>query len=272
MRRLLSLLLLCGAVSACGPAVSIVRFTTWGEAFIEEGIPADKFEDGWSVKFTKFLLIVKEITVTDATNAIGSNQPGAKAFDLVKKGPVEIYASTVPVKAWDVVRFSIAPDANAEAASTIDPGDLALLKTRAASLIVIGSGTKGGVTKTFEWSFTHNTVYDNCERANGMGKGLVAVPGRELTVQLTMHGDHFFYDQLSGEAKLRFDPFANADANNDNKVTLDEVQAVQLTSLPAGQYGTAGAANVRNLRDFMTQNSRSIGHFDGEGECTPRSR
>lgn len=271
MQRLSSLVVLSAVLSACGPAVSIVRFTTWGEAFIEEGIPAASFEDGWSVKFTKFLVIVKEITVTDAANAIGSNQPGAKAFDLVKKGPVEIYASTVPVKTWDVVRFSIAPDANAEA-SNIEPGDLALLKTRAASLIVIGSATKSGVTKTFEWNFTHNTVYDNCERADGMGKGLVALPGRELTVQLTMHGDHLFYDQLTGDAKLRFDAFANADANNDNKVTLDEVQAVQLTSLPAGQYGTAGAANVRNLRDFMTQNSRSIGHFDGEGECTPRSR
>lgn len=258
-------------ITACEPPISVVKFTTWGEDFIETGIPADKFEDGWSVKFSRFLIVLRDTAIADTTGAVGAQQPGAKAFDLVKKGPVEVFAAAAPGKAWDVVRYAIAPDSNADA-TNIEASDLALLKSRTASLIAIGTGTKAGVTKSFEWSFTSNTLYDACERAGGGGKGITLVPGKEVMVQLTVHGDHFFYDQLSGDAKLRFDPIANADANNDNKVTLDELATVQLTALPQGQYGTTGAANIRNLREFITQNMRTVGHFEGEGECTPKSR
>ena len=258
-------------LSACEGPISIVKFTTWGEEYIEEGLPASKFEDGWSIKFTKFLVVMRDIAIVDSAGTVASQQPGAKAFDLTKKGPVEVYAAAAPAKAYDVVRYAIAPDGNAEA-TNISEADLALLKSRTASVIVVGTATKAAVTKTIEWSFTNNTLYDNCEKAEGMGKGVVLTPGKEVTVQLTVHGDHFFYDQLSGDAKLRFDPIANADINNDNKVTLDEVQAVQLTSLPQGQYGTTGVANVRNLREFITQNVRTIGHYEGEGECSPKAR
>lgn len=258
-------------LTACEPPLSIVKFTTWGEAFIEEGIPASAFEDGWSVKFTKFLLVIKETTVADTKGGIGSAQTGAKAFDLVKKGPVEVYAGTAPAKSWEVVRYTIGPDTNAEA-ENIEAGDLSLLKSRSSSVMVFGSATKAGVTKSFEWAFATTTLYDECERAEGKGKGVTVIPGREVTVQLTVHGDHFFYDQLSGDAKLRFDAIAAADANNDNRVTLDELGMVALDRLPMGQYGTTGVANVRTLREFVMQSARTIGHFDGEGECTVRSR
>lgn len=34
-----------------------------------------------------------------------------------------------------------------------------------------------------------------------------------------------------------------------------------------GAYGTGAAANVNNLREFVTALSRTLGHFRGEGEC-----
>jgi hypothetical protein len=259
------------ALSACEPPISVVKFTTWGEEYIEQGIPAkagmeDGFEDGWAVTFSKFLVVLKDITVADGQGQVASKQPGAKAFDLVKKGPVEVYAASAPARRYDRVGYAIAPDDTAEAAN-IEAADLALLKSRQASVIVVGSATKAGVTKSFDWTFTTATTYADCERAEMGGKGVVLTVGQETTVQLTVHGDHFFYDQLSGDAKLRFDALAAADANNDNRVTFDELAAVQLTSLPQGQYGTASVANVRNLRDFVSQNVRTIGHYDGEGEC-----
>ncbi|MDX2009646.1 MAG: hypothetical protein SFW67_05630 [Myxococcaceae bacterium] len=270
-------LCLCAVtLAACEPPISVVKFTTWGEEYIEQGIPTKMgmeagFEDGWAVTFTKFLVILKDVTVADGQGQVASKQPGAKAFDLVKKGPVEVYAASAPAKRYDKVGYAIAPDDNAEA-TNIEASDLALLKSRKASVIVVGSATKGGVTKAFDWSFTNATGYEDCERAEMGGKGVVLTVGQETTVQLTVHGDHFFYDQLGGDANLRFEAMANADANGDNRVTLDELAVVQLTSLPQGQYGTASVANVRNLRDFVTQNVRTIGHYDGEGECVPRSR
>lgn len=256
--------------TACEGPISVVKVTTFGEAFIEDEIPASAFEDGWSVKFTKFLVVLKDAALADSMGTVGAQQAGAKAFDLTRKGPVEVFAATAPAKTWDVVRYAVGPDTNA-AATNIADSDLALLKSRLASLIVIGSATKMGVTRTFEWSFTSNTLYDTCERADGT-KGATLTPGKEVSLQLTLHGDHFFQDQLTGDAKLRFEAIANADGNNDNKVTLDELAVVQLTSLPQGQYGTGGATGIRNLKDFVTQAARSLGHFEGEGHCTPRAR
>jgi hypothetical protein len=96
-------------------------------------------------------------------------------------------------------------------------------------------------------------------------------------VQLTIHGDHLFFDDLqSPEAKMRFDAMAAADnlgiAGADGQVTLEELAAVDLTELPPDQYGTGGVGNVRNLRDFVTALVRTVGHFRGEGECSPQSR
>ena len=44
----------CVVFSACG-GVGQVSLTTWGEDFIEQEIPATLFEDGFSVRYSKFL-------------------------------------------------------------------------------------------------------------------------------------------------------------------------------------------------------------------------
>ncbi|MCA3013253.1 MAG: hypothetical protein INH41_12735 [Myxococcaceae bacterium] len=263
-------------IAGCEPPVSAVRFTTWGEAYIEAGIPAqagaeDGFVDGWAVTFSRFLVVLNDITVADAQGQVASRQPGAKAFDLVRRGPVEVYAATAPARRYEQVSYAIAPDDTATAGN-LDAADLALLTSRKASVIVVGSAKKDAVTKTFDWTFTTATTYADCARAGMSGKGVVLTAGAEAKVELTVHGDHFFYDQLGNDAALRFQALADADANADGRVTLEELAAVQLTTLPQGLYGTASVANVRTLRDFVTQNVRTIGHYDGEGECVPKAR
>jgi hypothetical protein len=265
------------ALTACEPPVAVVKFTTWGEEYIEQEIPVEKgaeagLVDGWTVKYSKFLVVFKDITIADEKGTVVSKQPGAKAYDLTKKGPIEVYSTSIPARRYDVVRYAIAPDANVEAGN-IDAADLALLKSRNASLIVVGEGTRGAVKKSYEWTFTNDTLLDNCEKAEAGGKGVVVTVGQTETVQLTVHGDHFYYDDLQAEdTKLRFQAIADADANGDNKMTLEELAAVQLTSLPQGTYGTGSVTNVRTLRDFVNALSRTVGHYQGEGECQPKSR
>ena len=277
MSRILILSLLASTLTACEPPFAIVKFSTWGEEYIEDKLPvqvgtSNGFVDGWSVKYSRFLLVFKEVTVADSTGKVVSKQPGAKAFDLTKKGPVEVYSASVTPGKYEQVSYAIGPDANIEAGN-IDAADLALLKTRNAGLIVIATATKGAVTKSLEWTFTGDTQYLDCEKAKMGGKGVVLPVGTTTTAQFTVHGDHFFYDDLqSPDTKLRFEAMAAADLNNDNKVTLDELAVVQLTALPAGQYGTGSVSNVRNLREFVTALSRTVGHFEGEGECSPKAR
>jgi len=271
----------CLGLVACSDGTGNVTFTTYGEDFIEKEIPAQVgdaagFTDGWTVRFAKFLVVVGEITV-ETHDEVAARQKGpARVFDVHKPGPVVVETfKDLPAQEWDHVSYAIAPSADAVAGNA-DAADVELMKTQGYSLLVEGTATKGSTSKHFEWGFKTNTLYEHCESPE-LGAGVTVPKDGEETVQLTIHGDHLFFDDLqSPDAKMRFDAIAAADvlgiAGADGEVTLEELAAVDLTELPSNQYGTGGVGNVRNLRDFVTALVRTAGHFRGEGECAPRAR
>ena len=125
MKRLLSLVLL---LSACDADVgdTTLRVTAWGEDFIEEGIPAETFSDGWRVEFESFAVTISGV------DADGEALDGAFTVDLAEAsdgtghelGSLEVPASGTPLVSWTVETFEVR-----------------------------GSATKGEVSKTFDWSF-----------------------------------------------------------------------------------------------------------------------
>jgi len=267
-------------LAACGEGKGTVTFTTYGEDYIEREIPAATsggagFVDGWTVKYGKFLVMLGEVKV--ATHEKTAAQQGQyKVYDLHKPGPVVVETfKDLPAKDWDHVSYAIAPWPEAVAANA-SAQDVERMKREGFSLYVEGTATKGSVTKRFAWGFPTNTLYAHCEHPN-LGAGVTVPDGSEASVELTLHGDHLFFDDLqSPDAKMRFDALAAADKRGivgaDGDISLEELAAVDLTELPLGQYGTGGAGNVRNLRDFVTALVRTVGHFRGEGECSPTSR
>jgi hypothetical protein len=110
--------------------------------------------------------------------------------------------------------------------------------------------------------------YNNCHSSE-TEVGVAVPSGGSVRAQITVHGDHLFYDDLqSPKAKLRFDLVAGADMDRNNEVTLDELARVDLTTAPMGQYGTGPFGNtVRDLRQFITTLVATVGHFNGEGHC-----
>lgn len=272
MKKLAFLLpLLLASCGSDDPGKGSVAFTTWGEEFIEKEIPASAFEDGWSVHYDKFLLSIRAITVAEGTS-VAAKQSGAILFDMTRPGvkPIASFAD-LEAKNWTTVNFQIGP---ASADATLGPGvteaDRGLLGT--ASLRAQGSATKGAVTKKFDWTFTKPTLFDEC-RGEKDGReviGALVTDGGTDTMQITIHGDHLFYDDLQAEnAKLRFTAIANADADSDGIVTQAELDKVRLTTIPKadGGYGTGSAAGVDTLGAFVSALARTVGHFRGEGEC-----
>jgi len=141
------------------------------------------------------------------------------------------------------------------------------------NVYVSGTASKADVRKHFEWGFSEPVRYASCVDVRGGQEtsGVVVGDGAEVDAQLTIHGDHLFYDDLaSPDAKLRFDVIAAADADADDEVTLAELSAVQLADLSANQgtYGV-GAFDVDDMRAFVEAATQSLGHFDGEGHCRP---
>jgi hypothetical protein len=129
-----------------------------------------------------------------------------------------------------------------------------------------GTATDGASSVTFSWDFDERTLFSECH-SDEHGEGVVVPDGGTEIVQFTIHGDHFFYDDLQGEdPSLRFQAIADAD-DGDGDVTLEELAAVDLTSLPPDRYGTGGDGSVVNLGQFVEALSHTLVHYRGEGHC-----
>lgn len=259
-------------LSACGSEGSgTLQVTTWGEDYIETEIPAasgggDGFVDGWTVRYDKFLVTFGDLQVADRDGNLGTTLPAQRVFDLHAKGPHAVHQATLEARRWDRVGISVLGAVQASAGNA-SAADVKLMNDKGTSVYVEGAATKGAQTVTFAWGFTTATSYGEC-REETSGEGVAVPTGGTATIQFTIHGDHFFYDDLqSQDPSLRFEAIAAADANADGHVTLDELAQVDLTSLPLGQYGTGGDGSVTNLAGFLAALSRTLVHYQGEGHC-----
>jgi hypothetical protein len=255
----------------CGGGKGSVDFNTWGEDYIEARIPAEEFEDGWSVTYEKFLVNIGAVHIADSDGVEGDSMDGTIIFDHTKKGvkPV-VRFDDLEARPYSHVSYEI-PVATSAAVldSSATEADKKLLVDAKASVHVEGTAEKGGMTKTFTWSFAATTLLDDCkgEKDGKETEGALVTNGGTDEIQLTIHGDHLFYDDLqSPNAKLRFDPIAGAD-DGDGDVTLDELAKVKLVDITVGTYGTGSASSVNDLGAFVIALSRTVGHFRGEGEC-----
>ncbi len=224
-------------LTGCGSATWQV--TTWGEAYIEDGIPASAFDDGCSATFDTFTVQITEAALLDGDGAVVGEAPGG-SFALTEPGPQDVGSASVPARFYDTARFRIAPEGG-------------------ASIHAVGSVTCGADTVAFDWSFTTDTTYVCAP------EGLTLASGGTSTTELTVHGDHFFYDGLeNADAAVRGQAIVDADADVDGTVTLAELAAVDVAPLgyAVGQY-----SDVTDLAAFVTHLTRTLGHVDGEGHC-----
>lgn len=255
------------------------RFTVYGEDFIERGIGAEEFADGWSVTFEQFLLVLGDVSVKKSGGETGAMLAGAQLFNLVMPGPHDVGTTgDIASGHWDDVGYTFSPiasDTSLHASATA--ADRAQMETSGSSVLVRGTATKGAVTKTFGWAFGSAIAFSGCIAVED-GKetpGFVLAAGGTEDVELTIHGDHFFYDDLaSPDAVLRFDAIARADdeGDADGAVTLAELSAISLVSIAEGTYGTGSASNVNDLGAFVTAQVATLGHYRGEGHCTAVSQ
>lgn len=270
------------ATIACGGTDhGTVAVTTWGESFIEEGLPSSAFpNDDWNVKYSKFLIAYHGVTIADEDNRLGAKLDHPLVFDMTKKASGNaktLLTAELEAKAWPHVSYQVGPISDdATAGDLAADADVNLLKIEQASVHVEGTATSAtGATKTFNWSFSLATLFEDCHAIQD-GKdvqGVVVINGGIQSVELTVHGDHLFYDDLqSEEAVPRFQALADADANDDGDVTLAELDRVPLYTIPIdkGSYGTGALGNVNTLGDYERTLARTIGHYRGEGSCNSK--
>lgn len=266
----------CGGDSA-GTSPGTVSVSIWGEDYIADRIPPVMgaeagIEGGWTVRYTRFLVNLGDFTVAASDGTAGGALAPMRVYDLkTTSTPFLVGRITgVPSRRMDRVSYRIAPATAASTAGNATAADLTLMQTNGYGIYVEGEGSRMGTTVRFRWGFSQAISYSPCSNADD-SLGLAVPSGGNVDAQITLHGDHFFYDDLqSPDARLRFDAIAAADADRDGTVTLEELARVDLTTLPSDQYGGGDMGRVRTLRDFVTAISATIGHFNGEGHCQER--
>ena len=229
----------------------------YGEDFIEQGIPASEFADGWSVHFDAFLVCIGTI------EAARARFEGKRIFDLTQPGPVEVVSGEVDAGPIAPASYAILPaDGQARNVNAAE-ADAATMVEKGYSVYVVGTASKDASTIHFAWGFDSTTRYGNCHAVHEVPSGGVG------TMQITIHGDHLFMDSLvEEEPSLRFDPIAAADADGDGEVTSQELAAVSGTAFEAlDHYDVAPGSGIDDLWAYISYLATTIGHIDGEGHC-----
>lgn len=233
---LASLLLLplagsCGESDAQTPdGQGMLNVFVYGEAFVEEGIPADAMSDGWAIDFEGFAVEVTSVTVGEA------------AFS-------------------DATTIQIAPPTEGEghhlAELPLDAGTYESVDYALGTIRVVGSAEKEGVTKTFDWTFEVPTTYAECHTT------VTVEADQSSRLELTIHADHLFYDSLvSEDPALVFAPLAAADGDDEN----DDISREELEATPVGALDVGNEA-IENLWEWLEAQVATLGHIDGEGHC-----
>ena len=68
----LALVAVACSSSSSSDGVGTAKFTTWGEEYIEREIPSADVEDGWTIRYDRFLVVLEDGTNTAANIAFDS--------------------------------------------------------------------------------------------------------------------------------------------------------------------------------------------------------
>lgn len=252
------------ALAACGPDDGKITVTVYGEEFIEEGIPADVFVDGWAVTYDHFLISIGGAAMMAGEGSQEVTIPQFQIFDLAQAsggGGYPLGTVAAPGGLYDHFGYVIRPQADATAGNAL-AADVDAFKAAGLSLRVVGTATKGPTTIRFDWGFSKNLTHAHCEVEDDLD-------GNTVTMQATIHADHLFYDDLvSSEPNVAFDLIAASDGADgsapDGIVTLAELAMKDITSEARYQVGSFP---VDDLREFIEHQVGTVGHVNGEGHC-----
>lgn len=125
----------------------------------------------------------------------------------------------------------------------------------------------------FDIGATAATEFGPCE-VGGI-PGVVLNAAQPMSVAVTIHGDHLFFNGFpegdEGGVMRLAQWLADCDLNLDGVVTNDELARIAVSQLPEidarYQLGGSPITPLTNMYQFVQAQFKTQGHFQGEGEC-----
>ncbi|MBI2391308.1 MAG: hypothetical protein HYV09_17090 [Deltaproteobacteria bacterium] len=262
---------------------------------VEPGTGDENMQDGWRVEYSKFLVTIGNFRARSTESGKELRDPTVWVLDL-KSAPAAGY-SIARFTDIDAVRFDKAGEdmpvatAAAKAAPPTTEADRQLMIGGGYSLYVEGKMTKadgqsctpGKPTECvaakeikFAWGFAMGTAFDDCASAQG-DTGFAVPKGGEVQIKPTIHGDHWFFSDITEGAEItrRYAQYiADADVNHDGTTTIDELKSVRAAdAFPIDKYKLSGGVDgpIATAWDFVRSQARTVHDFQGDGECPTRT-
>ncbi len=273
----LVLLTACGDDSSGGPGT--VRISLQAEVTIADGLskgPDEENTKDYGVTYTKFLVAIGNVQLGRSQSGRQLSDPTVYVADLKQVGDqgVEMVKfENVEAGRWDQFGFET-PAAAAGARSLAGLGDADLTKMIENGWTHWIEGTvqadSGPVRFTLQSAAP--TLFDQCG-INGK-LGLVAVADGTQSSNITIHGDHLWFNSFptgdEGTVERRAAWMVAVDKDHDGNVTPQDLASVSATEVFTTQLGyrlDGAPIPIHNALDFVRAQLATQGHFEGEGEC-----
>jgi hypothetical protein len=246
--------------------------------------PSDSFidtDDGWHISLSRLLIGIGALEL-EGPDCIHYNQSRyTRLFELTLP---EIYGQPVGL-IYGLGRCDLGfdlrtPESNSLLGEEATEDDITEMRAAAddawvsepepTSVYVRGEATSGGTSKSFEWRFRKQYELKQCP---GVGEGF---SGTSLTLYsedrftrfITISMASLFRDGEEGEAPLTFAEMAAADADLDDRITLEELETVPAPSTGGGGPPGGPEPESPSLADRLyDERVPGMARLFGSGPC-----
>ena len=241
--------LLLASFAACVPAdeglpLGSAQFTITGRGS-PRVLSDNVVVDGWNIRIDRFIVSFKTMTIVNLTNSDQCAYRGRGAvsnvlFDGTEGSVVQAFNGIKPGACPDVGMRLGVPDDRTSLGEGGTLADLVSLASGTPALALLeatathkGIPEQGIPDQRMQLSLRFDavrtsTAFGGCRDAI---KGAKIRPEARYALFVSFAAEAFFRDAISPTASLRFSPFVDADqfGNNDQKITMDELDALPLT-------------------------------------------
>jgi hypothetical protein len=247
------------------------------EETIVNGLTAGPNEDDtrdYGVQYSKYMVVVGRTTIGNSSAHETRSDPDAYIADLRQVGTTGLTMITfddLRSGQWDQFGYQT-PIAQAgfRALGGVSAADAQLMIDQKLTYWIEGV-VQAEKPVSFVFKVGDDALYTDCE--NDGEPGIAVTEGRTTTAQVTLHGDHLWFDSLvrgdESTVVRRAAWLVKADKDGDGKVSSDDLKSVKAEEVfPTSQgYNLSNARPIVTAYDFIVAQLASQGHLNGEGEC-----
>jgi hypothetical protein len=263
----------CANIDAGSEGRLVVRANGGVEA--REGIPKERFADGYAVAYQHAILSVSafHLRTKDGDDAPIVATP--TVVDLVPASPELFVFDGIPSQRWDEVGFQSHAVQRGARNLNVPTALVQLMEARGYSYLQTGTLTSpDGQVIPFELGHPVDIDYFTCTAGDGTYGVVVPVNGTAET-EITWHLTHLWFDSFAEDSAFRAEAIA-AVYDGTSPVRIEQLGAQSL-----GKLGGRGGKPLRDangnpiiyippqepgvstLRDFVVR--ARFGHFNGLG-------